>query len=144
MLRIEELRIAQDHQVTLTGRLYADEQFPRSATARTIVLTGSAGWLLNPLGAVTNLSLTIQTPGTLRGEFQFSGYLGSQVAKIEVMRAGETGYYDTGLRVSPNEYGQGIFEMPGLPVGISYARVTAIASGGGASAPTVESIEYAA
>ena len=66
------------------------------------------------------------------------------MAKIEVMRAGETGYYDTGLRVSPNEYGQGIFEMPGLPVGISYARVTAIASDGGASAPTVESIEYAA
>ena len=144
MLRVEELRIAQDHQVTLTARLYADEQFPQSATARTIVLTGGAGWLLNPPGAVTNLSLTIPNPGTLRGEFQFSGYLGSQVAKIEVMRAGETGYYDTGLRVSPNEYGQGIFEMPGLSVGISYAKVTAIASGGGASAPTVESIEYAA
>jgi hypothetical protein len=45
MLRIEELRIAQDHQVTLTARLYADEQFPQSATARTIVLTGGAGWL---------------------------------------------------------------------------------------------------
>jgi hypothetical protein len=79
------------------------------------VLTGGAGWLLTLPGAVTNLSLTIPTPGTLRGEFQFSGYLGSQVAKIEVMRAGETGYYDTGLRVSPNEYGQGTFEITGLP-----------------------------
>jgi hypothetical protein len=67
--------IAQDHQVTLTARLYADEQFPQSATARTIVLTGGAGWLLNPPGAVTNLSLSIPTPGILRGEFQFSGYL---------------------------------------------------------------------
>ncbi len=93
---------------------------------------------------MTNLSLTIPTPGTLRGEFQSTGYLGSQVVKIKVMRAGESGYYDTGLRVSPNDYGQGIFEMPGLPVGISYAKVTGIASDGGASDPTVKSIEYAA
>lgn len=142
MLRVEELRVSQDHQVALTARLYADEQFPESATARTIVLTGGGSWLLNPPGAVTNLNLTTPAPGTLRGVFQFSGYLGSQIARIELMRAGESGYYDTGLRVSPNANGYGYFELSGLPAGVSYAKVTAISSDGSASTPTVASIEY--
>ena len=134
MLRVEELKISQDHKVSIVGRLYADSQFPTSATERTITLTSGVGWITNPPDPITALTLTSPTAGTVRGTFTFASFIGTQTATVEVWRAGEAGYVDTGLTVTPDSSNQGSFEVSGVPTsGVSYFRVVATSSTGQSS-----------
>jgi hypothetical protein len=131
LLRVEELRIDQQHRVSIVGRLYADNQFPESATQRTILLTSGIGWVSNPPGSVTGLTLSTPSSGIVRGTFTFATYIGAQTATVEVRRAGDASYIDTGLTISPDSTGGGAFEVSGIPTtGTSYFRVTPIAGNG--------------
>lgn len=123
MFRVEELKIDQKHNVAIVGRLYADEQFPTTAEERTIGLSQGIGWPSAVPGAVTNLVLTILTPGTITGTFDFAEYLGSQTARIYIKRPGDLDYADTGLRVTPDGNNDGAFNISGVPDGISYIKV---------------------
>lgn len=130
-VRLEEVRISQDHRVSAIGRLYAATQYPDTSTTRTINLTTGVGWPSAEPGTVTGLDLTATEPGALRGEFAFAGFVGGQTAKIEVKKAGELDYVDTGQRVSPDADGNGAFELSGLPAGLTFVRVTPLATGSG-------------
>lgn len=136
MLRVEELKVTQDHRVQITGRLYADAQFPTSATARTVVLTSGTGWVSAEPGTPYNIVITSVSSGILQVVFNFVAGIGSQVGKVEVMRAGESDYVDTGLRVPMDSSFQGTFELTDIPTsGLTQIRITAIASNGLASDP---------
>jgi hypothetical protein len=136
LLRVEEMKVTQDHRVNLVGRLYADSQFPTSATERTVVLTAGVGWVSEPPDAPYGVDLTSPSSGVVRGTFMFSTFIGGQTAKIEVWRAGESGYVDTGLIVSPDSSFNGAFEVSGIPTsGLTYFRITAISSTGNESDP---------
>jgi phage-related protein len=130
MLRIEEARVAQNHKVSLTGRLYADAQFPQSAEERTISLTTGSGFASTPPPAIQNLVLTSPTAGAINGSFDFGAYLGSQQAKIEIQLPGAAGFTDTGIRISPDSQNKGNFQIPGVTPGLSYVRVTPYSSAG--------------
>lgn len=136
LMRIEELKVSPKHQVSITARLYADAQFPTSADERTVSYVTGIGWTSTPPGAVTNLILQLIASGTVRGEFDFAAYIGSQTARIEVKRFGETDYSDTGIRVSPDANNRGSFEVSGLPSGITYFRVTPYSTAGDGTATT--------
>lgn len=129
MLRIEELTIDPDHQVSIVGRLYADEQFPQTAQQRTVQLTSGIGWPTAVPGAVTNLILTEIASGTVRGTFTFASLVGSQTARIEARRTGEPDFSDTGIRVTPDSLNQGTFEIAGVS-GVIYVRVIPYSAAG--------------
>lgn len=136
MLRVEELRVSQEHRVSLVGRLYADEQFPTAATERTVVLTAGIGWPSATPGAVTGLAFSAPASGTVRGSFTFAAFVGSQSARVEIQRPGDSAFSDTGIRVSPDANGQGAFEVTGLPTGITAFRITPYSSAGDGPATT--------
>jgi hypothetical protein len=136
MLRIEELKVTQNHRVNIIGRLYADDVFPQSPAQRTIPLVTGIGWAGTPPGHVTNFLLEVVAAGLVHGTFTFDPYIGSQMARVEVKRAGETDFSDTGLRVSPDASNHGAFEVSGLPDGVNWFRVVAFSQAGDASATT--------
>lgn len=113
LLRLEEHRTSPEHKVSMVGRLYADDQFPTSATDRTVQLVTSNGWVSTPPDAVTNLVLEILVAGTVNGTFDFAAYIGTQAARILVKRPGDADYFDTGLRVSPDVDNKGAFSYAG-------------------------------
>ena len=131
LLRVEEVRISSDHRVQITGRLYADAQFPTSATERTVILTSGVGWASSTPGQPYNLVITSATSGVISTTFNFEPGIGTQTAKIEVWRAGEADYTDTGLRVPSSTTYTGIFELTGIPTsGLTQIRITPINSAG--------------
>ena len=131
LLRVEEVRISSDHRVQITGRLYADAQFPTSATERTVILTSGVGWASSTPGQPYNLVITSATSGVISTTFNFEPGIGTQTAKIEVWRAGEADYTDTGLRVPSSTTYTGIFELTGIPTsGLTQIRITQINSAG--------------
>lgn len=141
MLRIEELKISSDHKVALTGRLYADDQFPTSATDRTIQLTTGIGWVSTVPGAVTNLVLTIPMAGTLSGTCTFANYIGTQTARILIKSPGDADYSDTGLRVSPDSSNNGAFgPISGILSGVTYIKVIPYSAAGDGT-ETIASID---
>lgn len=136
LLRIEELKVAQDHRVNIVGRLYADTQFPTTATERTVVLTTGVGWVSEPPDPPYNVILTSPSSGVVRGTFSFAAFVGSQTARLEVWRAGEAGYVDTGLVISPDSALAGAFEVSGIPTtGLTQFRLVAVSSTGNESDP---------
>jgi len=141
--RVEELKIAQDHKVTVIGRLYADSQYPIGATPSTVVLTTGVGWASEVPGPVTTFVLTSPESTTLRGTFTFAGYIGTQTARIEILRPGDVAYSDTGIRVSPDSSGNGAFEITGLTAGITYVKVTPYSAAGDGTA-TISSFDTTA
>jgi hypothetical protein len=130
MLRIEELRVSPDHKVSLTGRLYADEQFPASADERTVSYVTGIGWVSAVPGAVTNLALSVPAAGTISGTFSFAAYIGGQTAKIYIKKPGDADYSDTGLRVTPDSSNQGAFQISGVPDGVNYVKVIPYSAAG--------------
>lgn len=145
LLRVEELKIDQNHRVNIVGRLYADTQFPTSATERTVVLTTGIGWVSEPPDAPYNIELTSPSSGVVRGTFMFSTFIGGQTARIEVWRAGEADYVDTGLVISPDSAFAGAFEVSGIPTsGVTQFRITAVSSTGNESDPATASWNPAA
>jgi hypothetical protein len=131
MLRIEELKVSSDHKVSLTGRLYADDQFPTSATDRTIQLTTGIGWVSTVPGAVTMLVLTIPTAGSLSGTFLFADYIGTQNARVYIKKPGDADYSDTGLIVSPDSGNAGAFgPISGIPDGVTYIKIIPYSAAG--------------
>jgi hypothetical protein len=115
----------------ITGRLYADAQFPTSATERTVILTSGVGWASATPGQPYNIAITSATSGVISTTFNFEPGIGTQTAKIEVWRAGETDYSDTGLRVPSSTTYTGIFELTGIPTsGLTQIRITPINSAG--------------
>lgn len=130
MLRIEQLSIDPEHRVSLIGRLYADEQFPQSATERTIQFTSGIGWPTATPGAITNFQLSEIETGLLLGSFDFAQFIGSQTARIEIKRPGDPGYSDTGIRVTPDGSNAGSFQISGIPVGTTYIRAIPFSAGG--------------
>jgi len=143
MFTVEELKVSDGsgnndlHTVTLLGRLYADDQFPLSADQRTISSTTGVGWPSNAPGPVTSLVLTSTQPFTVHGSFTFANFIGPQRARIEVERAGTTGFMDTGLSILPDASNNGSFDLSGLPAGLTSVRVTAISIASGAESSPV-------
>jgi len=151
MLRIEELKVAQDHKVSIIGRLYADAQFPSAAEERTISLTTGIGWVSTPPPAVFNLDVTSPSDGTLNVTFFFGDYIGAQTARIELKRDGETDFSDTGIRVTPDASNGGTFQLTGIPAGITEIRITPYSTAGDGPSttssfdsadPSVDILEY--
>ncbi len=130
LMRVEELQIAPDHKVSITARLYADEQFPTSATERTVPLPTGIGYPSSPPPAISNLVLTNPTAGAINGTFDFGAYLGSQQAKIEIQLPGAVAFTDTGIRVTPDSQNKGAFQITGVTPGLSYVRVTPFSAAG--------------
>lgn len=130
VMRIEELKVSPEHKVSIVGRLYIDDQIPNTAEASTILLTSGVGWPTAVPGAVTTLILTSPASGVLAGTFTFAGFIGTQQARVEVLRAGETSYSDTGIRVTPDSSNQGAFEISGLPAGVTFVRITPFSTNG--------------
>ena len=139
--RLEEVRITQDHRVSIVGRLYVDAAYPSLSTPRTINLTTGVGWPSGTPGSVTSLATTNPEPGTLRGTFTFANFTGGQVAKVEVLKAGAGSYVDTGLRIEPDSSGNGAFELSGLPDGSTTVRITPISSTGMEGSPSTTTID---
>lgn len=130
MLRVEEAKIDQRHNVALVGRLYADAQFPQSAQERTIAITTGLGYASAVPPAIVNLVLSNPIPGAINGNFTFGAFLGTQQAKIEIQLPGAAGFIDTGIRVSPDVQGNGSFQITGVAPGLSYVRVTPYSAAG--------------
>lgn len=130
LCRIEELRTAANNRVTLVARLYADEYFPETADERTVPLTTGIGFPSAIPEAVTNIVLSVPSAGTLHVEFDFTPFLGTQAARIEVERDGEVTFSDTGLRVSPDGSNHGVFELSGLILGTVTVRITPYSTAG--------------
>ncbi len=87
LFRVEELRVTQNHTVSIVARLYAEEQFTTAATVRTMGLNAGSTWFTTAPPAVTNLAIEYTTIDSGRVSFTFSpDYLGSQTAKIEINR----------------------------------------------------------
>lgn len=126
-LRLEEVRVSQDHRVSLTGRLYADAQHPQSATPKTVPLTTGVGWPTAAPGAATGLTLTQPANGTVRGTFAFASFDGNQYARVEADKpGGGVDFVDMGLLLRPDSSGNGAFELAGLPAGATDIRVVSI------------------
>lgn len=128
VLRLEEVKISHDWKVSMTARKYSKNQYPETATGKTIVLTTGIGWPTATPGAATSLTLTEPTPGTIRGTFTFPDSPGAQTAKIEVDKG--SGFIDTGQRISPDASNNGAFELAGMPAGSIDVRVTIISATG--------------
>ena len=122
-LRLEEVKVNAKHEVSMTGRLYDETQYPESAAQKTIPLTSGLGWPTAAPGAATALALTTPANGTIRGTFTFANYVGAQYARIEVKKAGSGAFVDSGVSVKPDTSGNGYFELPGLPGGSTQVRV---------------------
>ena len=87
LFRVEELRVTQNHTVSIIARLYAEEQFTTAATVRTMGLNAGSTWVTTAPPAVSNLAIEYTTIDSGRVSFTFSpDYLGSQTAKIEINR----------------------------------------------------------
>jgi hypothetical protein len=87
LFRVEELRITQNHTVSIVARLYVEEQFTTAATVRTMGLNVASTWTTAAPPAVTNLAIQYTTIDSGRVSFTFSSdYVGSQTAKIEINR----------------------------------------------------------
>lgn len=130
LMRIEELQVSANHQIAITARLYADSQFPTSATERTVPLVTGIGYPSSPPPAVSNLVLTNPTAGAINGTFDFGSYLGGQQAKIEIQLPGAVAFTDTGIRVTPDSQNKGAFQITGVTPGLSYVRVTPFSAAG--------------
>lgn len=130
LMRVEELQISADHQILITARLYADEQFPTSATERTVPLPTGIGYPSSPPPAISNLVLTNPTAGAINGAFDFGAYLGGQQAKVEIQLPGAAGFVDTGIRVTPDSQNKGSFQITGVTPGLSYVRITPFSAAG--------------
>ncbi|MGH9940114.1 MAG: hypothetical protein ACREAM_28065, partial [Blastocatellia bacterium] len=130
MLRVEELRVTQNHRVNIVGRLYADAQFPTTAEERTVPLTTGIGWVSSPPPAISNVVAVSPVSGTLEVTFTFGGYIGAQEARVETKFPGEADFTDTGIRVNPSASLQGTFQLTGVPSGVTQIRITPFSAAG--------------
>jgi hypothetical protein len=139
MMRVEELRIAQNHRVNVVGRLYADDQFPQSAEERTISLNTGVGWVSTPPGAITNLALVEVFAGNLQGSFDFAAYIGTQQARLAIKYDGDADFTDTGQIISPDAIdGRGYFQIISLPAGTHTIKLTPFSVAG--DGPATEAV----
>jgi hypothetical protein len=138
LFRIEELQVAPNHRVRITGRLYTDAEFNLVATPRTVVLSSGTGWETAAPSAVTSLTLTSPQNGVVRGTFAFGNNVSGQTAKVEVDRTGTgSSYVDTGIVVTPDSSGNGTFEVSGITsANNTLIRVTPLNSSSVAGATT--------
>lgn len=129
LFRIEELRVTQDHRVTITARLYADEQFPTAAQVRTIGLNGGASWVATaPTILPGNVSVTYTTLDSGRVSFTFEPYVGGQIARVEISRNGGATYAPL-TEVVPDSLRVGAFEASSLTTTTRF-RITPVSSSG--------------
>jgi hypothetical protein len=134
LFRVEELKVTQDHRVSITARLYAEEQFPSAAKVRTVGLNTGTVWIAGTPPAVTGVSVSYTTIDSGRVQFDFGAFTGGQTARIEIKRGG-VGDWLPVLDAVPDGLGRGAAEIPSLTVGTKI-RITPISSTGVEGAPT--------
>lgn len=113
LFRIEELRITQDHRVNIVARLYMENQYPDAAAVRTLGLNTGSVWIAKAPPAVSNLAISYTTSDSGRVQFDFGGFVGTQTARIEIKRPGESTWSPV-AEVSPDGLGRGAAEIPSL------------------------------
>ena len=113
LFRIEELRITQDHRVNIVARLYMEDQYPDAAAVRTLGLNTGSVWIAKAPPAVDNLAISYTTSDSGRVQFDFGGFVGTQTARIEIKRPGESTWLPV-AEVSPDGLGRGAAEIPSL------------------------------
>lgn len=129
LFRVEELRVTQNHTVSIVARLYAEEQFTTAATVRTMGLNTGSAWITTAPPAVSNVAIAYTTIDSGRITFNFStAYIGRQVARVEIDR-GNTGTFAPLAVVEPDAAGVGAFEVVSL-VPNTRIRVTPISAAG--------------
>ena len=129
LFRVEELRVTQNHTVSIIARLYAEEQFTTAATVRTMGLNTGSAWITTAPPAVSNVAIAYTTIDSGRITFNFSSaYIGRQVARVEIDR-GNTGTFAPLAVVEPDAAGVGAFEVVSL-VPNTRIRVTPISAAG--------------
>jgi hypothetical protein len=113
LFRIEELKITSDHRVNIVARLYMEDQYPDAANVRTLGLNTGSVWIASAPPAATNLAITYTTVDAGRVQFDFGAYVGTQTARIEIKRPGES-VWSPVAEVSPDGQGRGAAEIPSL------------------------------
>lgn len=113
LFRIEELRITQDHRVNIVARLYMEDQYPDAAAVRTLGLNTGSVWIAKAPPQVSNLAISYTTSDSGRVQFDFGGFVGTQTARIEIKRPGESTWSPV-AEVSPDGLGRGAAEIPGI------------------------------
>ena len=113
LFRIEELRITQDHRVNIVARLYMEDQYPDAAAVRTLGLNTGSVWIAKAPPQVDNLAISYTTSDSGRVQFDFGGFVGSQTARIEIKRPGESTWSPV-AEVAPDGQGRGAAEIPSL------------------------------
>lgn len=113
LFRIEELKITQDHRVNIVARLYMEDQYPDAASVRTLGLNTGSVWIAKAPPAVDNLAISYTTSDSGRVQFDFGGFVGTQTARIEIKRPGESTWSPV-AEVSPDGLGRGAAEIPSL------------------------------
>ena len=113
LFRIEELRITQDHRVNIVARLYMEDQYPDAAAVRTLGLNTGSVWIAKAPPAVDNLAISYTTSDSGRVQFDFGGFVGTQTARIEIKRPGESTWSPV-AEVSPDGLGRGAAEIPSI------------------------------
>jgi hypothetical protein len=113
LFRIEELKITSDHRVNIVARLYMEDQYPDAAAVRTLGLNTGSVWIAKAPPTATNLAITYTTVDAGRVQFDFGAYVGTQTARIEIKRPGES-VWSPVAEVSPDGQGRGAAEIPSL------------------------------
>jgi hypothetical protein len=122
-LRIEEIRIQDNLDVTFVGRLYSTIMYSDEAGQHPIALPSTLKYMNQAPPAVSNVALFEDgyiTPNNtwiskIVGTFDFGEFFGGQVAKVYLKLEGEADYRLI-TTVIPNEDNEGVFEILGVPL----------------------------
>jgi uncharacterized Zn-binding protein involved in type VI secretion len=90
-----------------------EDQYPDAAAVRTLGLNTGSVWIAKAPPAASNLAITYTTVDAGRVQFDFGAYVGTQTARIEIRRPGESVWLPV-AEVSPDGQGRGAAEIPSL------------------------------
>lgn len=121
-LRIEDVRIDQDLNVTFIGRRYSTIMYSDQTGQKTVVLPSTLKYVNQPPPDVEDVTIaeghfeTVNNTwiSTISGQFDFGDYVGRQFARIYVKYEGELDYRSV-ENVLPDPDNHGSFEIVGPP-----------------------------
>lgn len=147
-LRLEELKIHRELDVSLVGRLYSTAMLADGAGKAPVVIPTTLKFFMTPPGVVTNLVLTevggyspdLSYVTGIRGTFDFAGYVGLQHAQIYIKGPSPTEPADSAYRLVdstvPDPNAKGVFEIRALERGKYWIKVESRSRQTGNSQPS--------